>query len=369
MEKKKNTSIDISAIVTKLLRHKKLLIRNLILAGIIFSALILCVPRYYTCEVKLAPEFDNASSAGSLASIASSFGFNLGGGTNNDAISPSLYPDLMESKDFLVTLFPIKIKTSDGELETDYYTYLQKHQKRSWWDAAMKWVTRSIKKVFAKKKPKTKSDIRHLDPSHLSEEDFMMAESISRRITCSVDRKNYVITIMVKDQDPLVCATIADSTRMRLQQFITRYRTSKARVDLEFYEELARTTKADYEESIDAYSRYADSHRDMILQSYISERDQLENEAQMKFSIYSTARQQLEAAKAKVQERTPAFTILKNACVPPLPTGPKRVSFVLGMMFLVFLITSYYIINKDKVRRLRKTAKPSAEDATASAAQ
>ena len=85
----------------------------------VFGALIMCVPRTYTCEVTMAPEFGNAASAGSLASFASSFGINMGNGAGDDAISPSLYPDLIESKQFVVSLFPVRVKSQDGLIDTD----------------------------------------------------------------------------------------------------------------------------------------------------------------------------------------------------------------------------------------------------------
>ena len=42
----------------------------------------------------------------------------------------------------------------------------------------------------------------------------------------------------MQDQDPLICKTVADSVRNRLQDFITVYRTDKARKDVRYYENL-----------------------------------------------------------------------------------------------------------------------------------
>jgi uncharacterized protein involved in exopolysaccharide biosynthesis len=53
---------------------------------------------------------------------------------------------------------------------------------------------------------------------------------------------------------------------------------------------------------------------------------------------------QLEAAKAKVLERTPVFTVIKGADVPIKPAGPKRMLFVAGMLLLTFIGTSAYIL-------------------------
>ena len=53
---------------------------------------------------------------------------------------------------------------------------------------------------------------------------------------------------------------------------------------------------------------------------------------------------QEQAAKAKVQERTPAFTVVKGAAVPIKAAKPKRMLFVLGMCFLAIIILGIYSI-------------------------
>ena len=84
----------------------------------------------------------------------------------------------------------------------------------------------------------------------------------------------------------------------------------------------------------------------MILESYRLEQADLENDMQIKFNTYTAMNTQLQAARAKVQERTPAFTTLQCATVPVKPTGPKRVFFVFGMLCLAFFVTSCYVLNK-----------------------
>ena len=56
---------------------------------------------------------------------------------------------------------------------------------------------------------------------------------------------------------------------------------------------------------------------------------------------------QYQAAKAKVQERTPAFTVIQGAAVPLKASGPKRMIFVISMLFLAFIITTLYIAKED----------------------
>ena len=68
---------------------------------------------------------------------------------------------------------------------------------------------------------------------------------------------------------------------------------------------------------------------------------------QLKYTTYQTLVAQLENAKAKLQERTPAFTILSGSSVPVKPAGPKRVQFILGMLVLVTIILVPKVIGQD----------------------
>lgn len=336
-----NNVINISEIVRKLYAHKKLFLIVLPIVFVVSCALILCVPRYYTCDIKLAPEYDFAD-ASSLSSIASSFGIDIGDNPTTDAISPTLYPDLMESTDFLVSLFDIHVRSLDGTIDTDYYTYIKKHQKRAFWE---KWIG-AIKKMMESDDASsaTNASGKHkINPFHLTRKDFMITKTISNMIKCGVNKKTDVITLSVKAQDPLISACLADSIRERLQAFITDYRTNKARNDLKFYKQLVDQAKADYVKARSRYSEYVDTHADVILETYKSEMEDMENDMQLKYNTYSTLLTQHQAASARVQERTPAFTTLQSATVPIKPAGPKRMIFVIGMMFVAFIITSIYI--------------------------
>lgn len=75
------------------------------------------------------------------------------------------------------------------------------------------------------------------------------------------------MTIEVQDQDPLVCATLADSIKEHLQTFITEYRTKKARIDLEYYEKLTKEAKASYDKAREKYAAFSDATTNAALRS------------------------------------------------------------------------------------------------------
>ncbi len=349
-EKKEKDAIDLGLIAKILYEKRK---KFFIMWPIVAAMSILWIipqPRYYNCSVSLAPESNGNDVGGGLASMASSFGINLGG-NGGDAIYPLLYPDLLGSNKFIVSLFDIRVKTDDGTVDTDYYTYLTKHRKKNWLTQPFKKAKNAIVNLFVSEEKTVGGKGKKIDSFRLSERDYKLVELVKTNITCDVDKKTDVVTITVQDQDRLVSAILADSVKQRLQNFIIEYRTSKARLDLDHYEELAASAKKDYEVSVAKYSEYCDANQDIVLQSSISERDKLEADMQLKYNTYNALCTQVEVAKAKMQERTPAFTTLKTATVPIKPAGPKRMIFVAGMLFFSTFVLALWLSRKILITR------------------
>ena len=346
-----NSSIDFKKIFQDLLKHKKLYYKVLPITFVVAAIYALSIPNYYSCTVKLSPEMSGTkTSAGSLASLASSFGVNLGtSGVGTEALFPTLYPDLMNSVDFKTSLFPIPV-TIEGDKEKgeadrtmSYYDYLKDEQKSPWWSQAIGGSIKYIISLFMEEVPEKPT----IDPFRLTKKQTKIVEAIDRKVVCDVDKKTMVITIDVTDQDALICATLADSVKTRLQKFITDYRTSKARVDLEYNQKLYGEAKARYEQARNRYAAFADTHRASSSQSAQTKEVDLQNEMQLQQQIYQQVVGQLQQAEMKVQQETPAFTTLQSATVPVRKAGPKRAQMCLIFLFLAFLGTTAWILYKE----------------------
>ncbi len=344
-------SIDFGKIFQDLLRHKWLYAKVLPVAFILAAIYALSLPNFYNCTVKLSPEMSGSRRTSGLASLASNFGVNLGSNTSGaDAIMPMLYPDLMNSVDFKTSLFPVKvtIEGKDGEKDRTmpYYDYLKDEQKSPWWSSAMNAVFSIFKSQNSNLKEK-------VDPFRLTPSQAAIVGALNQKIVCDVDKKTMVITISVTDQNAVIAATMADSVKTRLQKFITDYRTSKARVDLEYNKKIREETKARYEKARQKYAEFMDSNQDIILQTVRQKQTDLENDMQLHYNAYTQAAAQYLAAEAKVQEETPAFTTLQSATVPVLKAGPKRAQMCLIFVFLAFLgVTGWILYKEDDLKPL-----------------
>lgn len=334
-----NNKVDYRRVFREILKRRKLFYIIIPATFILSSLYIICIPRQYTSETKVAPETGGPSQNGMLGSIASSFGVDISNMESSDAITPMIYPELLEDNNFIASLFKIKVKSKDGSINTDFYTYIKKYTKNPWWTKCGAW----IKRLFVSEQEQSHQKGIY-NPYILSKNENDIIEGIRNSLKVSVDKKTGVITINTEAQDPLICKIIADSIREHLQQFIIKYRTNKARTDYYYYKKLTADAKHDYERARQLYGTFSDTNSDIILQSVKSKQDDLENDMQLKFNTYSTLNTQLQAAKAKIQERTPAFTLVKGASMPIKPSYPKRMIFVLMMSLLAFLATSAYIL-------------------------
>lgn len=344
MEKESDV-IDLRKIFLQIWSNRK---KFFMLWGVVFVltyGLLLFVPRYYTTTTRIAPELGSAMDMGSLGDLASSIGLNLGDAGHSDAISPLLYPDLMEDNGFVSQLFDIHVTSVDGEIDTTYHEYLAKYQKRAFWK---KWKAK-LKNLIPKKN-EIKGAQGEYDPYYVSKKEDGLMKLVRSNISFQFDKKTFVVTIKVQAQDPLICRQVADATRIKLQNFITEYRTTKARFDLDYYQKLTDEAKSEYEEACVRYSRYADSHLNITKSIYNNQLDNLQKDMEQKYTSYTAIVTQREAAKARVQESTPAFTTLQGASVPVKPAGPKRMFIVITMLFLSSMVMGFYILKDELLR-------------------
>lgn len=348
-QEQEESSIDFRKLFKDILKHKWLYVIVMAVTFVVVAIFSLALPNYYTCTVKLAPELSGSKSTSGLAAMASSFGVTLP--TNaTEALYPTLYPELVNSVDFKTSLFPIPVtvegkKKGEASRTMFYYDYLKNEQKKVWWKEVLAAPGKLISKLRSKGKEDSKSE--KIDPFRLTEDQAKIVEAIDKKVVCDVDKKTMVITINVTDQDPVICAVMADSVKSHLQEFITDYRTSKARGDLDYNKKITQEAKERYDKARAAYSGYADANQNVILQSVRQRQVALENEMQLQYNAYMQAAAQLLSAEAKVQEETPAFTTLQSATVPVKKAGPSRSKICMVWVFLAFLGVTAWVFYKE----------------------
>lgn len=321
-------------------------------AGITFVLAVIyafSIPKEFTADTKLAPEFTSGNGLGSLGGLASMAGIDLSKMTaEEDALFPDLYPEIIQSTEFINNLLSMQVTTSDGELTTDLKDYLTNHQSRTWWAAGFK----ALRDLFPKRQKiqVVKADGEACDgPRIYSEDEISLFKGLGKAVTLKQELKTGIITITATTQDPLIAALMVDSVSSQLQDYIFSYRTHKAAVDLAYAEKLCSKTKAEYEDATRAYSNYADQHLNATRESANTQREYLRNEMDLKFQLYTQYSQQAAVARGRLQARTPVYNIIQPPVVPVKKSAPKRMIIVVLWEIIVFCgMSVWLVLHKEK---------------------
>lgn len=352
-DKKQVQEIDLIEVARKIWAKRKLVFKNCCIAAVIGVIVAFSIPKEYETKVTLAPESSDKSAglSSSLGSLASLAGINLGGMAGEDAISPDLYPDVLKTTPFLVDLFNVQVSNKKGNLKTTLYDYIDKHQKSPWFS----YVISAPLKVLGwgislfKEKP-AKGDSTKADYFNLTRDQEKIAESIQKSITAIVNKKTGVINISVQMQDPFIAAALADTVKDRLQNYIIKYRTSKARKDLAFTEKLYKEAQQDYLTAQKKYATFVDGNMNVVLQRYKAEEERLGKDVDLTYTVFSQVASQLQIAKAKVQQQTPVYTVVQPAVMSEKAASPKKIIILLLFCFFSFLGTVSWILLKNKIK-------------------
>ena len=359
----KEEEIDLMELARKLWDVRKRIMKWCAVGALVGLIVAFSIPKEYSVTVKLAPEIaDGKQSMGGLSNLAAMAGINLGSSAMGDAVSPMLYPDIFESVPFATDLFDVAVTDQDGELRTTLYDYIDEHQRAPWWSAIVSapfkllgWV----KSLFEEEEDLTGHTV---DPFRLTKRESEVVKALQERIECSVDKKTSVITVTVTMQDPLIAATVTDTVMTNLQNYITDYRTNKARHDLEFTQKLHDEAQASYYEAQSKYARYVDANHNVVLHSARTEQERLQNEMALKYNLYNQMAQQLQLARAKVQESTPAYAVLQPATVPIRAAKPSKPLILIGFTFLAGLIISAWVLfGEEMAARFKASGSKAAE--------
>ena len=253
-----------------------------------------------------------------------------------DAILPSNYYRFMTSPTFLLPLTHIPVTLDDDEhTSMTLYDYMAEHQRYPWWQYVVSGVFSIPRLMLAPFRGgdedtlSARQSLRETLPMDnegvvwLSRKDARVVKALRRRFDVSVDVDKQSVTLMVRMQDPLVSATVADSLLAHVQRYMTRYRREKEQKLLTENERLLRQAREDYYRAQDEYARYADSHQDLATATARAERAKLSVRMQLAEREYRRADRLVQASRRRVAMERPVLTVIEGARVPRHPVSPS----------------------------------------------
>lgn len=331
------SNIDYKELIAKAWAGKKFIIMVtgiFIVLGLISA---LTMTRKYTTTVTLVPELGKSSTSSSIGNITSLLG--LGGnmaGATADAYNVTVYPEVVASTPFVTRLFDIHVSDPENEIDTTLIGYLTREKF-----SLTGLVVKPIMSLF--KTDSIETNNNKVDVFRLTKKQAEIVKYLNKSIMTDVDNKTGETTITVTMDNPEIAATVADSVCSYLREYITNYRTQKAREDLENYQKIAKESYQAYQKASRAYAYYQDHNRGLILNIAISEGTRLSNEMNIASQVYSQAKLQAEAARGKVIDEKPVFAIIQPASVPVLPDN-SRAKVLIIWTFIGFALSCAWVL-------------------------
>ena len=231
-------------------------------------------------------------------------------------------------------------------------------QSSPWWSYVFGipgMVIRGVKSLFNVDNEESTVDKMRSGTITLTKEEKEKIDALKKNISATVDNKTAMTSVSVAFQNPKVAAVVADSVVHKLQECITGYRISKAKEDCIYLEKLFKERQDEYYTAQKRYATYVDTHDNLILQSVRAEQERLQNDMSLAYQVYSQVANQLQVARAKVQEEKPVFAIVEPAVVPQQASGAGRKTYVILFVFLAVVVTSVWKLwAKDLLDKLKK---------------
>ena len=348
--------IDLLELALKVWAERRWILKCCGYAVIVGLVIAFSIPKEYTATATIAPELSDGKSGGGLSSLAAMAGINMNASSSADAIYPDLYPDIVSSTPFITELFDVHVESLNAKIDTTLYGYIDDYQRSPWWSAVtsapfkvLGWIISIFKD---KEEPR---DNAKIDPFHLTNEEADVVRALSQRISVFVDKKTGLTTLSVTMQDARIAACLTDTVMSQLQNYVTEYRTNKARKYFQFQQSLFERKKKEYEKAQEEYAKFADANKNIILLSYRVEQERLENDMRLAYNVYTSVAQQLQVAEAKVQEITPVYTIVEPATIPIRAAKPNKAMVLIGIVLLVGVgCVGWILFGKKIFRDLKK---------------
>ncbi|MBN2637142.1 MAG: lipopolysaccharide biosynthesis protein [Prolixibacteraceae bacterium] len=345
--------IDLIALAKTLWDNRKFIIITVAIFMVLGVAVALLTPKEYTASTTLVPQVSKSSTKlGGLSSLAAMAGFNLNDMTGSSGeLSPMVYPQIVKSVPFQLELMNTPFRFPEHEQPVSIYTYYTEIKETGFLEGLKKYtiglpgvIIKAIKGEQVTNAPMT-SDSMTSDYITLSEEQEKVRKMLSDKVNLEVNDKDGYLTLSGTSLDPKLAAQLTTKAQTLLQNSITDFKIEKAKTQLDFIQERYYEKKNEFENAQATLAQFRDRNKNVTSALARTTEEQLQNEYQLAFEVYSQLAQQLEQAQIQVKEDTPVFSVLKPVTVPLEDNASGAITLII-FIFLGAVVGVGWIFGK-----------------------
>lgn len=350
LDSTKADQISYVELIRLVLLKKKIIGYTLLFFVIMGTLIITTSPVEYESSAITISEFkeEGIGNLGQIGSLAGLAGINLPS-TNSSSFSPTMYPDVISSRSFLLDLineeFHFETKGKNMTLK-DYYL---EERPGNFLVKGFRFLMSIPSRLLGLFSPdnqagKEGSEENDALPNGVlrttSADEFAVSE-LRKRIT--IENNQQLFTLKVKSPEPLISARLNSMILDKLIQYVTEYLTEKHRNNLKFVEERTKEAEQEYIKSQLALANFRDSNQGIVTQRARTREEFLQSEYNIAFNLYSTLKQQQEQSFIQVKKETPVFTTIEPAVV-PLGKAEPRSSLIFAISLFLGLFVGLGIV-------------------------
>lgn len=333
--------IDIINLFNKIWSRKWFVVKGGVIGIIIGLIIAFSIPKSYKTKIEFITLSKTFQKDG-MRELASLARINIGNEAV-DILSPEVYYNVLMSTSFAKEILEINVKDEGQDIDTSLYNYYLDHQKSAWWNYVVM-IPNYLRKAIKKKEEVTESVASN--KYYISKEENEIIEKLQISFSLKNNDEIGITVFEYVAQSPIIAAFIADTIVSKLQEYIIKERTKKAKIDFLNTQKLYEQSKDNYSKLLNDYAQFVDENKNIISAKYEVNRKHKEDEMSLAYSVYNQMAQQLQLAQIKVQNDTPTFTIIQPSTIPIYPEVSKALVLLI-VTFLAGMFSCFWVIKSD----------------------
>lgn len=294
----------------------------------------------YTAQCVVVPQTGEGGVSSSLSGLASLAGFSLGSMGSAEELSPMVYSNVMNNINLQKEMINTKIYFDRWGKELtllDYFTN-EEYQRTSVLGYVKKYTIGLPFLILGAIRGEKDDDVVITGAdgkiAMLTQQEDDCIKALKERTTLAVNDKDGYVSISATMPEPLAAAALAEIYMNLLQKYVSEFKIEKAKADYNFINQRYLEAREEYSKKQEEYARFKDANRIITTAVAATREEQIKNDYDLAYSLYSELSRQLIQAEIKVKENTPIFTVVEPVIVPRERSKPRRLMTLVAFGFL-----------------------------------
>lgn len=351
-----DSHLDIFSLMKILLNEKGLIFKLIISFTLIGLFFAIFTKTEFTSSTTVIPQTNSGKSiGGSIGGLAAIAGINLGGLNNDSGISPTLYPQIINSLPFQKELLktPLIINGVDGQISYENF-YKEKYNP-----GILSFISKytiGLPRVIVKAlKGSSKSKVINTTSIlTITNEEKELIKILEEQILLDINDKEGYITISVRFPQAIGSAQLTEKVKNLLQSYIIEIKIQKSKEKFKFITKRYIEKGKEFEKIQLELAEFRDSNQHISSLVAKTKLDELQSKYDLAFTVYEELSKQMITQEIQIKEDTPIFSVLKPVSIPIVKSKPSRSFILLIWVFLGIVFSITFVLLKDFYLKFKK---------------